>query len=51
LELCAAKGYRATCINEVAEHTGVSEGLIFRNFTNKDGLLKAILLQCEQKVK
>jgi AcrR family transcriptional regulator len=51
LELFATKGYHATSTNEVAKHAGVSEGLIFRHFTNKDGLLKAILLQCEQKVK
>ena len=51
LELFATRGYHATSTNEVAKHAGVSEGLIFRHFANKDGLLKAILLQCEQKVK
>ena len=50
LELFAKKGYHATTTSEVAKRAGVSEALIFRHFTNKDGLLKAILKKGELKV-
>ena len=43
LELFAEKGYDSTSTSAVAKRAGVSEGLIFRHFENKDGLLKAIL--------
>lgn len=45
LELFALEGYAATSTRKVAEKAGVSEGLIFRHFKNKDGLLAAILEQ------
>lgn len=42
LELFADKGYDATSTSKVAKAAGVSEGLIFRHFRNKEGLLNAI---------
>ena len=37
LQLFAQEGYHATSTSKVAKHAGVSEGLIFRHFRNKDG--------------
>lgn len=42
LELFATEGYNATSTNKIAKKAGVSEGLIFRHFNNKEGLLQAI---------
>lgn len=43
LMLFATQGYAATSTSKVAKAAGVSEGLIFRHFGNKEGLLNAIL--------
>ncbi len=43
LQLFATQGYAATSTSKVAKAAGVSEGLIFRHFGNKEGLLNAIL--------
>ena len=43
LQLFAKEGYHATSTSKVAKQAGVSEGLIFRHFGNKEGLLEAIL--------
>lgn len=43
LQLFAKEGYNATSTSKVAKLAGVSEGLIFRHFGNKEGLLQAIL--------
>ncbi len=43
LELFAQYGVEATSTSKIAKAAGVSEGLIFRHFTNKEGLLHAIL--------
>ncbi len=43
LTLFAEYGYAATSTSKVAKAAGVSEGLIFRHFENKEGLLKAIM--------
>lgn len=43
LHLFAEHGYSATPTSLIAKEAGVSEGLIFRHFGNKDGLLKAVL--------
>jgi AcrR family transcriptional regulator len=45
--LFAEEGYKATSTQKVARKAGVSEGLIFRHFNNKEGLLHAILAQGE----
>ncbi len=51
LELFSKEGFHATSTNKVAKHAGVSEGLIFRHFENKAGLLEAILKKAEDKFK
>ncbi|WP_299246608.1 TetR/AcrR family transcriptional regulator [uncultured Aquimarina sp.] len=51
LTLFAKEGYTATSTSKVAKHAGVSEGLIFRHFKNKEGLLQAILQQGEARIK
>jgi len=51
LELFANEGYHATPTSKVAKAAGVSEGLIFRHFKNKEGLLQAILDEGESRVK
>lgn len=43
LELFAEQGFDATSTSKVAKAAGVSEGLIFRHFESKNGLLDAIL--------
>ena len=43
LQLFATQGYASTSTSKVAKAAGVSEGLIFRHFGNKEGLLNAIL--------
>ena len=44
LILFAEQGYAATSTSKVAKEAGVSEGLIFRHFENKKGLLNAIMV-------
>lgn len=51
LTLFAERGYFATSTNSIAAAAGVSEGLIFRHFGNKEGLLKAVLHLGEEKLK
>lgn len=51
LELFAEEGYKVTSTSKVAKRAKVSEGLIFRHFTSKEGLLKAILDMGEEKAK
>ena len=51
LELFAKEGYHATSTSKVAKHAGVSEGLIFRHYANKEGLLQAILDEGERRLK
>jgi len=51
LELFAKEGYKATSTSRVAKQAGVSEGLIFRHFINKEGLLNAIIKEGEERAK
>lgn len=51
LQLFSEEGYHATSTNKVAKKAKVSEGLIFRHFENKEGLLKAIIKEGEQHTK
>ncbi|WP_420316545.1 TetR/AcrR family transcriptional regulator [Ekhidna sp.] len=51
LELFAEQGFASTSTSKVAKAAGVSEGLIFRHFTNKEGLLDAILKMGEERAK
>lgn len=50
LELFAQEGYDAVATNRIAKAAGVSEGLIFRHFGNKQGLLDAIIAEAEVKI-
>ena len=43
LKLFATQGYASTSTSKVAKEAGVSEGLIFRHFGNKEGLLNSIM--------
>ncbi len=45
LKLFARDGYNSTSTNKIAKEAGVSEGLIFRHFRNKEGLLDFIVQQ------
>lgn len=47
MELFAEKGFRGTTTRDLAARAGVNEAIIFRYFTNKTGLYRAIL---EEKV-
>ena len=51
LKLFAKQGYQATSTRTIAQEAGVSEGLIFRHFKNKEGLLKSILQEGQKKLK
>ncbi|MEP1034838.1 TetR/AcrR family transcriptional regulator [Ekhidna sp.] len=51
LSLFAEEGYRSTSTSKVAKRAEVSEGLIFRHFGNKDGLLEAIIQLGEEQAK
>jgi AcrR family transcriptional regulator len=50
LELFAVHGFDGTSTAKVAKEAGVSEGLIFRHFTYKHGLLDALMKQGGEKV-
>ena len=50
LELFANEGYNATATIKIAKEAGVSEGLIFRHFGNKKGLLQAIIEDAEIRI-
>jgi AcrR family transcriptional regulator len=50
LELFSKKGFDAVSTNLIAKKAGVSEGLIFRHFQNKMGLLQAIMQMGKEKV-
>ena len=49
LELFANEGVNATSTNKIAKKAGVSEGLIFKHFNSKKGLLDAIMESAEEK--
>ena len=50
LELFANEGYNATATSAIAKRAKVSEGLIFRHFKNKKGLLDAIMNSMESRL-
>ncbi len=50
LELFANDGFNATSTSKIAQKAGVSEGLIFRHFDNKKGLLNAIMGEAESRL-
>lgn len=49
LELFGTVGYTATSTSKIAKAAGVSEGLIFRHFKNKQGLLDAIIADATER--
>lgn len=49
LALFAQEGFKATSTSKVAKKAGVSEGLIFRHYGNKEGLLNAIMKLGEER--
>ena len=49
LELFANEGVNATSTSKIGKIAGVSEGLIFRHFNNKKGLLDALIESAEEK--
>lgn len=51
LELFSKYGYASTSTSKIANQAAVSEGLIFRHFKNKEGLLDAIAKMGEDKFK
>ena len=50
LELFANEGYNAVSTSRIAKQAEVSEGLIFRHFETKKGLLDAIMKQAEERL-
>ncbi|MEO0900266.1 MAG: helix-turn-helix domain-containing protein [Bacteroidota bacterium] len=50
LRLFAEEGFNAVSTSRIAKEAKVSEGLIFRHFQNKKGLLDAIVEMTDQKV-
>jgi AcrR family transcriptional regulator len=50
LKLFSKVGYEATSTRSIAQEAGVSEGLIFRHFQNKEGLLKYLLERGHEKL-
>ena len=50
LHLFAEMGFDAVSTNKIAQEAGVSEGLIFRHFQNKLGLLNAIMQIGAEKI-
>ncbi|MEM7371397.1 MAG: helix-turn-helix domain-containing protein [Bacteroidota bacterium] len=50
LELFANEGYNATPTSRIAKLAEVSEGLIFKHFRNKKGLLDAIVGEAEVRM-
>ncbi|HNP19038.1 MAG TPA: TetR/AcrR family transcriptional regulator [Fulvivirga sp.] len=51
LQLFALEGYHATSTSKVAKQAGVSEGLIFKHYTSKEGLLNAVVEEGEKRFK
>jgi len=50
LSLFADKGFHATPTSKIAKEANVSEGLIFKHFGNKKGLLTALFNQVEERI-
>ncbi|MDX1627634.1 MAG: TetR/AcrR family transcriptional regulator [Fulvivirga sp.] len=50
-ELFSREGYHATSTSKVARKAGVSEGLIFRHYGNKEGLLNAVIEEGQERFK
>lgn len=51
IDLFSKNGFNATSTIKIAKKAGVSEGLIFRHFKNKEGLIQSILNLNETRIK
>jgi len=51
LELFANDGYQNTSTSKIACNAGVSEGLIFKHFQSKEGLLSAVVSLANEDIK
>ncbi|NHF60702.1 TetR/AcrR family transcriptional regulator [Flavobacteriaceae bacterium TP-CH-4] len=51
LELFANDGFNGTSTSKIAKEAGVSEGLIFRHFEHKNGLLNALVQQAVERIR
>jgi AcrR family transcriptional regulator len=49
LDLFANEGVSSTPTSKIAKQAGVSEGLIFRHYKNKQGLLNALIKEAEKR--
>jgi len=49
-ELFANEGFKGVSTSKIAKQAAVSEGLIFRHFNNKQGLLDAIMTMGVEKI-
>ncbi len=45
LELFASKGFHATTISSIAEKAGISKGLLYNYFENKEDLMRSIIYE------
>ena len=50
LELFAVEGYNGTSTSKIAKKAGVSEGLIFKHFTNKKNLLTVLMKRTQENI-
>jgi AcrR family transcriptional regulator len=50
LQLFSEMEYTGTSTRMIAMKAGVSEGLIFRHFKNKEGLLNVLLADAEKEI-
>tara|TARA_B110000858_G_scaffold194263_1_gene248331 strand:- start:723 stop:1241 length:519 start_codon:yes stop_codon:yes gene_type:complete len=51
LQLFSERGYAATSTRMISKQAAVSEGLIFRHYQNKEGLLNAVYAEGKTKIK
>jgi len=50
LDLFSNEGYASTPTSKIAKKAGVSEGLIFRHYTNKRGLLNVLMKEADLRL-
>ena len=50
LELFALKGYHATSISQIAKKAGISKGLLYNYYENKEQLLNAVVTQVFEEI-
>ena len=50
LELFALKGYHATSISQIAEKAGISKGLLYNYFKNKEQLLDSVVMKVYDEI-